>query len=100
MTPERLRQVREEVFGECLRRWPAIFDPDLPRPLKIGIHKDLQAAGISGRRVRKFLKTWVHLPAYRRALFDSLYRYDLDGWRYLRTAEDLRRDRQRQEQAA
>ena len=58
---------------------PAAFDPGQPRPLKIGIHRDLIAAGHPSLAVRLALQRYTALGQYRRTLVAGTPRVDLLG---------------------
>lgn len=62
-----------------LERFPACFNFERPRPLKIGIHKDLAALGYPIKAVRIALSRYCTRPSYRRALVVDAVRVDLDG---------------------
>jgi hypothetical protein len=64
--------------------YPAGFDWEQPRPLKIGIHKDLLAAGFGGAgiqpaEIHRALVRYCHRPLYRKALRAGAIRVDLQG---------------------
>jgi len=57
-----------------------LFDPDQPRPLKIGIHKDIRAAGgFSGKELSRAMKVWTKRSAYLLQIELGHHRFDLDG---------------------
>lgn len=62
-----------------LERFPACFNFERPRPLKIGIHKDLAALGYPIKAVRIALSRYCTRPSYRRALVVDAVRVDLNG---------------------
>lgn len=62
----------EELF-------PACFDWKQPKPLKIGIHQDLIAAGHGRQAVRRALAAYVHSRRYQKALRAGAVRVDLLG---------------------
>ncbi len=64
--------------------YPACFDWERPRPLKLGIHKDLLAAGFGGAgvkpaEIRRALGRYCNRPRYRKTLRAGANRVDLDG---------------------
>ncbi len=64
--------------------YPACFDWERPRPLKLGIHKDLLAAGFGGAgvkpaEIKRALGRYCHRPRYRKTLRAGANRVDLDG---------------------
>ena len=62
----------EELF-------PACFDWQQPKPVKIGIHRDLIAAGHDRQAVRRALSAYVHTRRYQKALLAGAIRIDLLG---------------------
>ena len=60
-------------------RYPACFDWEHPRPLKIDIHQDLMAAGHDRIAVRRALGRYCQADRYRRALQTDAPRIDLQG---------------------
>ena len=72
------------VLPALMAAYPAGFDWEQPRPLKIGIHKDLLAAGFGGAGVKpaeihRALVRYCHRPLYRKALRAGAIRVDLQG---------------------
>ena len=64
--------------------YPLCFDWDHPRPLKIGIHKDLLAAGFGGAgvkpaEIKRALGRYCNRARYRKTLRAGSDRVDLDG---------------------
>ena len=67
--------------------FPACFDRQAPKPLKIGLGDELLAlagvhptlADLSRTQLRRALKVYTGSPAYRKALAQGGSRYDLDG---------------------
>jgi hypothetical protein len=65
-------------FAEITARYPKTFcEPK--RPLKIGIHEDLVAAGFEPRTVMLFLRRWISKTSYQVTLTASAERIDLNG---------------------
>jgi hypothetical protein len=61
-------------------KWPALFDPVVPRPLAIGIHKAIRAtAGVSAAIAKDVPGEWTARPAYLAALQTGAGRYALDS---------------------
>jgi ProP effector len=64
-------------------RWPATFDPvQPPRPMKIGIHRDIAAAmpGLDAKLLSSALRLHTGRPAYAEQLLEAgTVRFDLDG---------------------
>ena len=58
---------------------PACFDGENPRPLKLGIHRDLMAAGFEKAAVKRTLARYCNRPRYRKALRAGAIRIDLQG---------------------
>jgi len=59
--------------------YPACFDRENPRPLKIDIHRDLMAAGYDRIAVKRALGRYCKADRYRRALQIDAPRIDLQG---------------------
>jgi ProP effector len=60
-------------------QFPHCFAWHAHRPLKIGIHKDLEARGIDARVARLGLHRYCRHIAYQHALVEGAIRIDLDG---------------------
>jgi len=65
-------------------RFPACFNWENPQPLKIGIHKDLAAAGfleagVNSVNLKRALGRYCNRPRYRRTLREGKIRVDLQG---------------------
>ncbi len=71
-TPPHERFPLEELY-------PACFDWRKPKPLKIGIHRDIIADGHDRKRVRKALGAYCSRPSYRKAMKPGAVRIDLVG---------------------
>lgn len=67
------------TLSTLLTRFPACFNFEHPRPLKIGIHRDLVAFGHPIKAVRTVLSRYCTRPAYRRAMVEGAVRVGLDG---------------------
>lgn len=67
------------AWAALSQRWPAIFNIDAPRPLKIGIHEDLLQAGLAQQDLKRALAHYCHTRRYRRTLVEGATRIDLDG---------------------
>ncbi|MEZ5601479.1 MAG: ProQ/FinO family protein [Candidatus Competibacteraceae bacterium] len=59
--------------------YPACFNSENPRPLKLGIHRDLMAAGFEKAAVKRTLARYCNRPRYRKALRAGAIRIDLQG---------------------
>lgn len=59
--------------------YPACFDWEHPRPLKIGVHKDLVDAGHPKKLVKRALAAYCTRFRYRKALRVGAVRVDLNG---------------------
>ena len=59
--------------------YPACFNSENPRPLKLGIHRDLMAAGFEKAAVKRALARYCNRPRYRKALCAGAIRIDLQG---------------------
>jgi ProP effector len=76
-TFESALELLREQFPKCFARYP-----QSPRPLKIGIHKDVYAAlaGVVSRRgLSRALTAYTTDPAYREQLRPGAARIDLSG---------------------
>jgi len=60
-------------------RWPTIFDITNPRPLKVGIHKDIILAGVAPNLVRLALVAYANTDAYKKTLLAGAERINLEG---------------------
>ena len=72
------------VLPALIEAYPACFDWEHPRPLKIGLHRDLLAAGLGEARVKgadlqRALVRYCHRPLYRWTLRAGATRVDLHG---------------------
>lgn len=77
------RQRKAREVWSALRAYnPAVFSPENPLPLKIGVHLDIEErhVGRFGRhKIMKFFHWWTRRQAYLEALRTALFRYDLEG---------------------
>lgn len=63
-----------------LKAYPAAFTLNEPKPLKIGIHKDLQQAeDLTEKLVKRVLANYVKLPRYLNSIKADADRVDLNG---------------------
>ena len=76
------------VLPALIEAYPACFDWEQPRPLKIGIHQDLVAAGFEKAAIKRALGRYCNRPLYRRALQAGAVRMDLQGQASGVVAED------------
>ena len=76
------------VLPALIEAYPACFDWEDPRPLKIGIHQDLVAAGFEKAAIKRALARYCNRPLYRRALQAGAVRVDLQGQASGVVAED------------
>ena len=67
------------VLPALIEAYPACFDWEQPRPLKIGIHQDLVAAGHDRIAVRRALGRYCQADRYRKALQTGAPRIDWQG---------------------
>lgn len=74
--------------------FPEIFDPRDPKPLAVGVHRQLKDAlsDISMTQIRAFLRQWTRRPAYLKAIVEGEQRLDLNA----QTTEQIDPDHQRQ----
>lgn len=88
-----------EMLQVLAHRCPLVFSVDMTivRPLKIGIHADLQAI-LQGTpfadpdKIQAFLDRYTRLFAYHDAIWKSRYRYNLAG-EAVAEIETVHRDR-------
>lgn len=76
---ERASPPTPPAWAALSQRWPAIFNIDAPRPLKIGIHQDLLQAGLAPQDFKRALAHYCHTRRYRQTLVEGATRIDLDG---------------------
>ena len=75
------------LLDPLCQAFPACFSRTDPRPLKIGLGEELMAlagvhpalADLTRTRIRRALKVYTGMPAYRKALARGGPRYDLNG---------------------
>ena len=75
------------ILDRLCAAFPACFSRTAPKPLKIGLGEELMAlagihpalADLTRTRIRRALKVYTGVPAYRKALAQGGPRYDLDG---------------------
>ena len=75
------------ILDRLIEAFPACFSRTAPKPLKIGLGKELIAlvrvhpalADVSRAQLYRALKVYTGAPAYRKALVNGGPRYDLDG---------------------
>lgn len=72
-----LRELRKALH----EAYPTIFDYNEPKPLAIGIHKDIWQVfpQYSHKIIRLFLTTWVKDPRYLAAILKHPHRFNLEG---------------------
>jgi len=78
------RQKSAELLEELRRIKQDVWDAANPRPLAVGIHKQIypvaERIGMSRKAVRNFLAWWTSSHAYRHALMEPrAKRHNLDG---------------------
>jgi ProP effector len=66
-------------FEPIVDRFPKAFNPENPRPLKIGISTDMAATGIPGNEITHFLGYWCRSWQYFQAMTEGGERVDLQG---------------------
>ena len=76
------------VLPALIEAYPACFDWEQPRPLKIGIHQDLAAAGFEKAAIKRALGRYCNRPLYQGALQAGAVRMDLQGQASGVVAED------------
>ena len=68
------------ILARLQDRWPHLFDPADPKPLAIGIHKQIKAAGgFSGKELSRAMKVWTSRRAYIEQVARSALRHGIDG---------------------
>jgi ProP effector len=81
VNPEQLERARA-ALNILVERFPRAFTSP-PRPLKIGITKDLIAAArsdaISAQAIRDAIAIWCRRPSYLEAQVEDAARIDIDG---------------------
>lgn len=76
---------REAAFNVLLALFPEIFNIELPKPLKIGIDRDLlklaakRKLDITKNQISGGLYFYIDTLAYQKALFEGGSRFDLNG---------------------
>jgi len=77
---EKKRAAMRAMERRLISEYGAVFDPAAPKPLAIGIHRDVvRATGATGVIVRLVLGAWTSRPAYLAALVAGAARFGLDG---------------------
>jgi sRNA-binding protein len=79
-----LDQDIDDIIALLAERWPECFAvlENRRRPLKVGIHKDIQAAlgtTVSSEQLSRALVCYCSVPEYQSRLKDKAARIDLDG---------------------
>jgi sRNA-binding protein len=75
------------ILDPLCQAFPTCFNRTDPRPLKIGLGEEVMAlagvhpalADLTRTQIRRALKVYTGMPAYRKALTRGGPRYDLDG---------------------
>lgn len=70
-----------ELLAQLAVHYPALFRPDNPLPLAVGIHNAMHLdCGMSKTQVRRALRAWTSTPKYLAALASAGGpRYGIDG---------------------
>ncbi|SEI70433.1 sRNA-binding protein [Allopseudospirillum japonicum] len=69
-----------EILQHWYQKYPQIFNPREPKPLKKGIHKEFaQLEGLSDRQARRVLSIYVNLNTYLRTFELGAVRIDSQG---------------------
>ncbi|CAN7724807.1 ProQ/FINO family protein [Mesorhizobium amorphae] len=70
-----------QLFRYLSARWPAAFNPKAPRPLKIGIHRDIRVLDgeLSDDELRRALLAYTKMARYLARLDAGAARIDLNG---------------------
>ena len=69
---------RIEDLKTCREQFGPLFDPEQPRPLALGIHKQLGKV-IGLKRAKRLMEWWTDWAPYVAALAAGGKRYNLDG---------------------
>jgi sRNA-binding protein len=71
----------DRIRAQLAERWPALFNPQKPAPLAIGINDALLAAlpDITAGQLRRVLGGWCSRPRYLAALTAGADRHGLEG---------------------
>jgi ProQ/FINO family len=69
---------RMEDLAHLRERFGALFDPEHPLPLALGIHKQVGKV-IGLKRAKRLMEWWVRWGLYIQAVAASGVRYNLDG---------------------
>ncbi len=77
--PTPLTLTSAPTLPALIETYPACFDGENPRPLKLGIHRDLMAADFEKAAVKRALARYCNRPRYRKALRAGAIRIDLQG---------------------
>jgi len=73
---------KDKVYYTLLMDFPALFNPELPRPLSFAIHKQLTEyyeGELKSDQINIFLGLWTNRTNYYRAILKYGYRFDLLG---------------------
>lgn len=69
----------EKVAGFFFSNFPEVFDHSNPKPLAIGIRKDLyNACNLPNVHIKRFMYYWTNTEKYLWSLIKSSSRYDLN----------------------
>lgn len=86
MTKAQWKQFKQ--IGLLAEFWPVLFDPDNPKPLKIGIHDDMEqdvirrGLTLEAGKLKTALACYARRMKYQKALAAGGARYDLNGEPY------------------
>ena len=88
------------ILDRLIEAFPTCFSRTAPKPLKIGLSKELIAlvrvhpalSDVSRAQIRRALKVYIDAPAYQNALIKGGPRYDLDGQPVGEVAPDQQAD--------
>ena len=75
--PKEVARLGPILLERMRKRWPAAFDE--PKPLKVGIRRDLVAARVSEQDADVFMTWLTRTPEYLRAQVEGATRIDLQG---------------------
>ncbi|OHV72650.1 ProQ/FINO family protein [Ensifer sp. LCM 4579] len=69
------------LFRHLAANWPAAFNPDTPKPLKVGIDREIRACdhGLSEAELKRALRAYTKMDKYLASMRPGAIRVDLDG---------------------
>lgn len=79
--PTAQRKSVSALFRHLAAKWPAAFNPDAPKPLKVGIHREIRACdhGLIEAELKRALRAYAKTDKYLASMQAGMVRIDLDG---------------------